>query len=542
MWHSATPRHLALLACLTFLTLMAGNPRGPLHPLDARTWQPRTEFRLELSPAAALIEPLAAPGIIMAGAPDFRVAILSCLLWTVPLVFLWTLVSQSRRSVSSRLTPGALLRRCITHAILALVLVIGYLCLFLFTRLPGWQLVGTSDHLILDPQTHTTASKDGLIPLRDNLEWHAARGFDAVVITEHNHTRGSEAGQWLSRRDPELPVVLRGIELRESGGAWLLGVGERLSIDRSTIREEDLKDLTRFVDFVHQPRAEDGVGQPGGFVIAMSYRQQSSDLPRLLRAGVDGFELVNAGHPNLPETMRESLLDLSSATGLPLFASTDWHGWSGFCNTWTALHIRGARHRPRSEWSTLIMETLRQGDTSSIIPLSAGILGTPSRWRFFFSPFFESIRYMRNLGGLRLAAWWLWGGLFAIVQSRTKRSTRLGLTLFAFGAMLIYRGTALLLSCDTLFEGRQLVVETGSLAFLVGMAYLLCGMLRIAAGLDRRRLRLVEAALRLPDSGRMIALATADTTRTGTGRVVNATGNGMFRCGPGRMWPLQLLD
>ena len=72
---------VVLAAGLAILTILSCLPYTPQGPFDARDYTRIAGMRVEQNPWTALIEPLGAPFQIVAGAPDFRIAGGSTLIW-----------------------------------------------------------------------------------------------------------------------------------------------------------------------------------------------------------------------------------------------------------------------------------------------------------------------------------------------------------------------------------------------------------------------------------------------------------------------------
>jgi hypothetical protein len=154
----------------------------------------------------------------------------------------------------------------------------------------------------------------------------------------------------------------------------------------------------------------------GGAVIALTLKRLAAgDIARLADDGVDGFEIVNSGHPEMRPDLRREVLETCRSRGLPLVATTDWHGWTGLAKTWTVIRAPGAWALSRSQRADLVICKLREHDSRDIIPVVAGRMGDPSLFRAIFSPVVETIRYAEELSAVRVLFWWVWVfGVFAL--------------------------------------------------------------------------------------------------------------------------------
>lgn len=434
----------AAVAGLALLTLLAALPGNPAGPFDARTWERAEGFRLEQSGAGIAFEPFIAISHALAGAPDYRVAIGSTLVW----VFVVALILAVRREVGrvERAPPWLAGLRIGGKALGCALLFAAYMFFGLLVHLPSWRLVAESDNfLIADLQTHTLLSHDGLVSARHNLELHGSRGCDVVAITEHNGTMGAALAEELAEFDPSLPGVIPGVEIRERGGGYLLGIG--LHMRREEIEPLDLRHPPNFTAYA---REKTSARFPrGAAVIALAWKLKAPDIARLADAGVDGFELVNFGHPGTPEPVRQAMLT-ESKRPLAMVASSDWHGWGGFWRTWTAVRVLGAGGMPRSMAAEAVQEALLDRRSEDIFPIVAGRLGPPSLMRAIFAPLVEAVRYARELSPLRVLSWWIWAGVFLLFPLRRGRPdfatsrTLLMVLLSVLGTGLIVVGTRLL--------------------------------------------------------------------------------------------------
>src|SRR5262249_24803601 len=189
--------------------------------------------------------------------------------------------------------------------------------------------------IVADLHSHTVASHDGIASRDENLAYHRARGYDVVAITEHF------SGVWRSTPFPsanerERPETISGVEVGVSsfginrGFLLVLGIRPDVDLPYGLLNQDEgrlLEDrVKQFISAAHGVHAA---------VLALSYRLSPEDIERFSEAGIDGFEVANFGHPNMPEAVRIALLKVQKAHRIALVASTDWHGWGGFGRTWT---------------------------------------------------------------------------------------------------------------------------------------------------------------------------------------------------------------
>ncbi len=416
---------------LCALTLVSFLPADPQGPFDARDGSPVPGVHLEMPLSAVLAEPLAAPVHVLAGAPDFRRAGIATLLWAA-------LGAAGLRLVRNRGTRGG--RRVLGAAgagLAAAGVLAAWLGFGVAVRLPGWRLVCDDPAwIVADLQTHTYGSHDGLVSGAANLAAHAASGYDVVAVTEHKRPDGAFAALRASRSGARPgPGAISGVEVRSPRGPYLLGIGLRPGIGlpgRNGRRDPTFE--RRFVRAVHRDH--------GGAVIALSYRLSPADVGRLASLGVDAFEIANQGHPALRPEVRGALLAASRDRGIPLVASTDWHGWGGLLRTWTLVRLP----RPGGERAGGLLRLLRRHRRDAFVPVVAGAVSRPGWLRTLTAPLTETVRYVLELSPLRVLVWWAWAGtvtlLAAGLERRGARPGRclLGLSLWVFAAGLGYRG------------------------------------------------------------------------------------------------------
>lgn len=418
------------------LSLAALLPWNALGPFDARDYAPVTGVHLDYPLSAALVEPLVAPGHILMGAPDFRLAAVVTAIWLAMLAAVW-----------GWLRGGTLWRRVGRMASAALSVVwclLAYLLFVSHVHFPGWQLVSDNpDWVVADLQSHTLGSHDGLVRADYNLAWHAARGYDVVAITEHDDPSGAFYTRELATREFPRHGVIPAIEVSSGySGGFLLGLGLRDDLPLPSTRKSRPDEVHHFINAVQQ--------EHGGAVISMAWRLNADDVYALAGLGVDAFEIANNGHPDIPADVREAMLELAADGKVVLVSSTDWHGWGGFNRTWSLFNVPGAAAMDAQQRSAAVVQILRAHDAASVTPLVAGYLGPPSMVRLLFTPLVETARYATELSWSRLAAWWLWAGVVALVIVGLRRYglwpvrllllaglAGIGLTLFVRG-MQIY--------------------------------------------------------------------------------------------------------
>lgn len=455
-------RGLYFLLALTVVALLPWNPQGPL---DARDWSPLEGVYLDYPWSGVLLEPLLAPAHALTGAPDFRIALVSTVAWLLVLAM-----------IAGALTTRGLWRRLgrsLGFGAMALGAALLYVVFMALLHLPGWRLVVTDPNLLVaDLQSHTFGSHDGLVTAEENLAWHRARGYDLVAITEHKDTRGSFATQALAHADPAQPAVIVGVEVNAEEEEYLLGLGIDPVAGVLPWRGNEEEFARKFIDHVHAQ---------GGAVVALAWKLEPRHVYKLAALGLDGIELANTGHPDIPDAVRAAMLEVAASHGVVLVASTDWHGWGGFTRTWTLVRGQGVKELGQAERAAWVIDRLRARDGAAFIPVTAGYMGPPGLLRAVFAPWVEAVRYAAELSPARVASWWVWALLTAALARRLARRgwpavPLLGATLaVALGAAVTWRAAGLV--------GHFRADASLEYALEIGEPALWIGVLAVAAGL-----------------------------------------------------------
>jgi hypothetical protein len=465
---------LTLLLVLTAAALLPWDPAGPF---DARDYAAVPGMSLEYPAAAGLLEPLLAPGHLLLGAPDFRLAFGALAVWLALGALAWGWWCGGmwwRRGLRMTLAPLA-----------AVWCLAAYVLFVSHVHFPGWRLaVADPDVIVSDLQSHTLGSHDGLVRAPVNLAWHAARGYDVAAITEHDDPAGSFYTRALAARQFPTLAVIPGIEVGSEYGGFLLGLGLREGAALPDFWADRTDYARHFIAAVRN--------QHEGAVISMAWRLDAPAIYALADAGVDGFEIANNGHPDIPADVRAAMLELERAGKVVLVSSTDWHGWGGFTRTWTVLRLPGAASMTADERAAAVVRALRERNTAAITPVVAGYLGPPSTLRLAFTPLVETLRYGAELSWSRVAGWWLWGVLLIVAAPIAARrglnaARLLGIAwLGGVGGVLFWRGVEIY---TTRAQGdvvlSDVTGELGAMAMYVGLPLLLAALV-LAVGEWRR--------------------------------------------------------
>lgn len=461
-----------VLLFLLLLTAVALLPWSPEGPFDARDYSSLTGVHLEYPLWAVPLEPLLAPAHIMGGAPDTRLALVSTLLWMTAAGLAWGLLSGRGWRRLSRGLGGVAA---------AVGLALAWALFMSLLHLPGWRLVVDDPELMVgDLQSHTLGSHDGLVSAAANLQWHAERGYDLVAITEHMDPYGSFAPLWLEAGGPM--TVIAGAEVRGEQAEYLLGLG--LDPQRPVLRfkgnEQDY--AARFIRDLRDGH--------GGATVALSWLITAEQVRRLAALGIDGIELVNSAHPDVPLAVREAMLEVAESHKVVLLASTDWHGWTGFSRTWSLVRLPGAAAMSSEERAAAVVQLLRDRQQQAFTPVVAGYIGPPETWRLVLAPLVETMRYAGELSLPRVLAWWGWALAGVVLLHRLRRrGLRAGRVALVLG-LALPAAAVLPRTLELVNSGLVYSLEIGGQA-LVGAVLLLVAAALLSPLQWRRRMALL---------------------------------------------------
>lgn len=250
--------------------------------------------------------------------------------------------------------------------------------------------VADSSVTVLDFHAHTAASHDGRSgwTADDLARWHAAQGFNAAYVTDHNVV--------FNRR------VDRPIDLLP-GAEWsvyrqhIVALGSVRPIDRERYQGDTRRMLALFGELHRE----------GAIAIASLpeyWDNHREDLEAFVTAGVDGFEIVNCAPKaiGLPAAARRDVMDLAAAHDLLVTGASDNHGWGRVTCVWN-VSIPGA-HGFRSNRVLTRPIVLAQGSA----PAWSAALSQP--WLMF-----------RGLSWSERASWVTWVLVLSIYRGAPRR-------------------------------------------------------------------------------------------------------------------------
>src|SRR2546426_1167732 len=167
------------------------------------------------------------------------------------------------------------------------------------------RLVTTDSALtVIDYHAHTSASHDGRRgwTALDLARWHAAQGFEASYVTDHNVLFDQRVQQPI----PLLPGVEWSV-----AGQHVVALADTLPIDRGRF-DRDTRSLLALFGELHRHGALSIASLPE------YWRAHWDDVDEFVAAGLDGFEIVNCAPKALafPDARRRQVLALAAAHDL----------------------------------------------------------------------------------------------------------------------------------------------------------------------------------------------------------------------------------
>jgi hypothetical protein len=218
--------------------------------------------------------------------------------------------------------PGSLARRLLRAGATGLAFALLVVAVLVLPR-PVPRLVTTDSTLtVIDYHAHTARSPDGRPDwgVADLAHWHAAQGFQASYVTDHNV---------IFDRAVDDPIrLLPGVEWSVYG-QHIVALGAVTLIDRAAYNGDTHGMLGLFAE-LHRS------GAIGIASLPEYWLHHWDDLDQFVTAGVDGFEIVNCAPKAIgfPTTARTRVLRLAQEHDLLAVGGSDNHGWGKVTCVW----------------------------------------------------------------------------------------------------------------------------------------------------------------------------------------------------------------
>ena len=280
-----------------------------------------------------------------------------------------------------------------------------------------------ADALVLDIHSHTALSHDGRpgFGAEQNATWHARAGFDVAFVTDHNAFGAARA--WRLERPAARPVLLDGEEISLSG-IHVLALGTAALVPN---RPYDASwDSTGAL--VRRLHADAVFLVP---TLPEDWRHHTgAEFGQLSEWGVNGFELWTSAPQamNMPPSGRRTVIAWSRLENLPVFGSTDMHGYGNAATVWNVLRLPGWRALGDGALQAAILARLRTGGVAAnqVVALRRWLPG--SRLGAALDVPVNAVLLLRTASRAHAAALllWLWGvaGLRVLVAAARARRTR----------------------------------------------------------------------------------------------------------------------
>lgn len=220
------------------------------------------------------------------------------------------------------------LRRRIGLALLGPSLVVVFAAATVLLPRPVPRLsVADSSVTVLDYHAHTEASHDGRHSwTADDLgRWHAAQGFTASYVTDHNTVFSRPSRTPADRRSiPLLPGVEWSVYRQH-----VVALGPVRRLDPGRYGSDTPRMLALFAELHRE-------GALGIASLPEYWRNHREDLDAFVAAGVDGFEIVNCAPKAIgfaaPD--RRDVIGLAARHDLLVTGASDNHGWGAVTCVW----------------------------------------------------------------------------------------------------------------------------------------------------------------------------------------------------------------
>lgn len=303
------------------------------------------------------------------------------LVW-MPALALWGLLRPPARSRRQRIV-GAVVGA-------AAVPMLGAAAVLLPRPVPS-LVVADSAFTVIDYHAHTERSHDGRKgwTARDLAEWHAAQGFGASYVTDHNI---------LFTDDFTDPIpLLPGVEWSVYD-QHVIALGTVTLIDRAAF-SRDTRSMLRLFAELHRH------GAIGIASLPEYWRNHWGDLDAFVAAGVDGFEIVTCAPKALafPADARAQVLRLAAKRDLLVVGASDNHGWGKVTCVWNLSSP--SAHGYRSNRVIARPIALAQGD-----------------WEPWTAAYTQPWLMLRSLSWSERSSWITWILLILIYRAVPRRA------------------------------------------------------------------------------------------------------------------------
>ncbi len=223
------------------------------------------------------------------------------------------------------LRRGSLRRRLVVAVLAPLAVILLGVAAVLLPR-PVPRLVAADSTLtVIDYHAHTALSHDGRRgwTTADLAEWHAAQGFGASYITDHNVVFSGGVDTLIS--------LLPGVEWSVYD-QHVVALGNVAPVERG-VYGRDTRAMLGLFGALHRQ------GAIGIASLPEYWRNHWGELDDVVAAGADGFEIVNCAPKALafPAAARSQVLQIAESRDLLVVGASDNHGWGKVTCVWNLL-------------------------------------------------------------------------------------------------------------------------------------------------------------------------------------------------------------
>ncbi len=238
--------------------------------------------------------------------------------------------------------------------------------------------------ILLDQHSHSKYS-DGKLTLKQNIEWHLALGFTAVVITDHNTLKNADEIQILASEYANKCIIIQGMEwTTNTVHLNFIGIKEwNLKIPRNPTNV----DIKQAIDEVHRQNGTVTFNHP-----EYTRRFVEEYIPPnyvLMSWGVDFIEVING--VDFDEDSYYFVQENNDSIGM--ITGTDMHSPQkedgGRVHAWTALNISSFSEEA-------VMNALRSHKTEIII----NQFGIERHGEFEYNKFYDFFSPFYRLGDI----------------------------------------------------------------------------------------------------------------------------------------------
>ena len=302
--------------------------------------------------------------------------------------------------------------------VVSLVLLLAFLTAGALWHRPMLALAGTErDDLVVDFHSHTNLSHDVRGTLmrgfdaEANRRWHARAGFDAAFITDHNTPPPPPVGNESSQT-----VLCPGTEV-SAWRAHIVLLGDTLPVDRRRYN-------TSFEGLLGLLQTSDSTYGSLSVASLPEYpRNHWARLDTLTRAGLDGFEIVNASPKanEITQAERGTVIQLARAQNRFVVGVSDTHGWGATSMVWNL--VRGPAGSAAEDVCATVLNRLHEG-FPAVRVIERHRLRPDAWWPMWLTPIGVLWEEWRSMGWPLVASWFIWIWAVPLWMNRSRPAQR----------------------------------------------------------------------------------------------------------------------